>query len=165
MGGMPMQAITQGLALAGPALDAIAPGAGQAAQIGVQLANRTAAYVGQVAGIGVGGLLETFLPHGSPLADPNKSWVGRIAAGFAGARPALPNTSGGDPGMNPAGQPAKPQTPEEAQALQAQNGGGQANGPMVQVGAINNYTPDGGQSLANQIGRMQLSQYASGGKR
>lgn len=164
LGGLPMQGITSAIAAGSLAVDAMAPGAGavagQAAQIGVQLANRTAAYAGQAAGIGVGGLLETLLPHDSPLADPGKSWIGRVAAGFAGARPALPNSAG-----QGAGQPAPPQTPEEAAKLAQQNGGGPGNGPMVNVENLNNYTPDGGQQIANQIGRLQMSTYASGGPR
>lgn len=157
LGGLPLA----GIQAATAGLDMVAPGMGQAAQTGIQVANRTIGYMGQLAGIGVGGLLETFLPNNSALADPNKSWVGRIAAGFAGARPALPNTAGGD---NPAGASAKPQTPEEAAALQS-GGGGQSGGPMVKVENINNYTADGGQSVANQIGRMQMAGYSSGGPR
>jgi len=152
--------VSSAVSMAAPALDAMAPGAGQAAKTGVQLANRTIGYLGQVAGIGVGGLLETILPHGSALADPNKSWVGRIASGVAGARPALPNTAGGE--ENPAGPSAPPQTPEQAQALQAQNGGGQAGGPMVHVENMNNYSNDGGQTISNQIARSQMSSYMSG---
>mgnify|MGYP003607090970 CR=1 FL=1 len=158
VGGLPLA----GLQAATAGLDMMAPGAGQAAQTGIQLANRTAGYVGQLAGIGVGGLMETLLPHGSALADPGKSWVGRIASGVAGARPALPNAAGGD---NPAGSSAPPQTPEQAQALQAQNGGGQSGGPMVHVENMNNYSSDGGQSISNQIARSQMSSYMSGGPR
>ena len=163
LGGLPMAA----LQLAGTAAGLAAPGVGQAAQMGVQLANRTAAYAGQLAGIGVGGLLETFLPHGSPIADPGKSWLGKLASGFSGARPALPNTAGpqqadGQPG----GQAAPPQTPEQAQALAgAPSQGGSASGPMVHVENMNNYSNDGGQAVANQIGRLQMSAYASGGPR
>lgn len=159
LGGMPMQAIMA----ATPALDAMAPGAGIAAQIGIQEANRAAAYAGQVGGIAVSGLLETLLPNNSPLADPGKSWVGRIAGGFAGARPALPNQAGGEQ-PNPAGQSAKPQTPDEAAAL-AQNGGGQANGPMVNIENMVNQTPDGGQTVANQLARQQMTMHMSGGPR
>jgi hypothetical protein len=72
-------------------LDALAPGAGAAAQTGMKLANRAIQYGGQVAGIGVSGALETLLPAGSPLASIGNSWFGKLAAGFAGARPALPN--------------------------------------------------------------------------
>lgn len=158
LGGLPMQAISSAAQAGGMALNAIAPGAGpiasQAAQTGIQLANRTIGYLGQLAGIGVGGLLETFLPNNSPIADPSKSWIGRLAAGFSGARPALPNT---------AGTPAPAQTPLPEQQQQQQ--GGQGGGPMVNIENMVNQTPDGGQSVANQIGRMQLSGYAAGGPR
>lgn len=178
IGGLPMSLAQTGISAASLALDSQAPGAGQAAaaaaQIGIQLANRTAGWWGQAAGIGVGGLMETLLPHGSEQADPTKSWIGRLAAGFAGARPALPNAAGaGDGGpaqpddpKKAAGQSQPPQTPEEAKKLAEQTGGGQStSGPMVKVENLNNYTPDGGQSVANQIGRMQMSSYASGGPR
>lgn len=159
LGGLPMQAITTAVAAAGPALDAIAPGASQAAQIGVQLANRTAAFAGQLAGIGVGGLLETFLPHGSPLADPGKSWLGKIASGFAGARPALPNTAG----QSPAGQSAPAQTPEQAAALNQQTT--QPNAPMVNVEQMNNYTPDSGRTIADQVAWHGMVANGAGGPR
>lgn len=84
--GMAMQA-------GGLALDAMAPGAGQAAQMGMKLINRTIEYGGQAAGIGVQGALDTFLPWGgSELASNN--WLTRIAGGIAGAAPALPNMAG-----------------------------------------------------------------------
>lgn len=77
----------------GMALDAMAPGAGQAAQTGVKLINRAIEYGGQVAGIGVQGAMETLLPTGgSELA--NNSWFTRILGGLAGAAPALPNLAG-----------------------------------------------------------------------
>lgn len=34
---------------------------------------------------------ETFLPADTALADPAKGWLGRVAAGAAGANPELPN--------------------------------------------------------------------------
>ncbi|ALA48562.1 tape measure protein [Mycobacterium phage PopTart] len=77
----------------GMALDAMAPGAGQAAQTGVKLINRAIEYGGQVAAIGAQGLMETLLPTGgSDLA--NNNWITRIAGGIAGAAPALPNLAG-----------------------------------------------------------------------
>ncbi|SRX93558.1 hypothetical protein [Segniliparus rotundus DSM 44985] [Mycobacterium shimoidei] len=85
--GLPMSAAMT----AAGSLNMLAPGAGIAAQIGIQEINRAIGYAGQAVGIGVSGLLETFLPHDSPLADTSNSWFGRLAAGFAGARPALPN--------------------------------------------------------------------------
>ena len=76
------------------ALDMMAPGAGQAAQMGMKLLNRTIEYGGQAAGIGASGLMETFLPTGgSDLA--NNNWLTRIMGGLAGAAPALPNLAGG----------------------------------------------------------------------
>jgi hypothetical protein len=75
-------------------LDVLAPGAGQAASTGIKLASRAIQQAGQVAGIGVQGLMETFLPTGaSELA--NNSWFTRIAGSFAAMATALPNTAGG----------------------------------------------------------------------
>lgn len=106
VGGLPMQ-------IASTALSAI-PGVGQAAQTGLQLANRAIAYGGQVAGILAGGLMETFLPTGgSELANHN--WFTRIAGGLAGARPALPNTAGGkQPGVKAQGAPSDAQPVQPA---------------------------------------------------
>lgn len=147
LGGLPMA----GMQMAGMAADLFMPGAGQAAQTGIQVMNRTAGYIGQLAAIGVGGLMETFLPNNSETGDPSKSWIGRIASGLAGARPALPNTAGS-------------QAPAQAPNPQQPGQGGQG-GPTVSVGAINNYTPDGGNAIANRIGQMTAAGYASGGKR
>ena len=176
IGGLPLAAASTAISAAGLAADGAGgfgggTAAAAAAQMAIQLANRTAGYIGQAAAIGVGGLMETFLPHNSAVADPNKSWIGRIAAGFAGARPALPNTAGGEQqpdqqqGKNPAGDSQPPQTPEEAQQQAQQQNGGRQGGAMVNVENINNYSPDGGQVVANQIGRAQMSSYASGGPR
>lgn len=111
LGGMPMAAIQT----AASGLNMLAPGAGIAAQIGIQEINRAIAYAGQVAGIGVQGLMETFLPTaGSQLAQNN--WITRIVGGIAGARPQLPNT---------AGQSSMPsnKAPQQAQPLPQQNPG------------------------------------------
>jgi hypothetical protein len=80
------------------------PGVGQAAATGMKLANRAIQYAGQVAGIGVQGLMETFLPTGgSELA--NNSWLTRIVGGLAGASPQIPNIAGGKGAQNKQGQP------------------------------------------------------------
>lgn len=101
LGGMALD----GVMAATSGLDMMAPGAGAAAKIGVQLANRTAKYLGQVAGIGVSGLLETFTPAGSnPKASIGNSWFGKIMGGLAGASPALPNMAGGKAPEMPGGQ-------------------------------------------------------------
>lgn len=90
--------------MAAGGLDLLAPGAGQAAQMGMKLLNRTIQYGGQVAGIGASGLMETFLPSGSPLGNLGNSWFGKLAAGFASARPALPNVAGQQAPPNPNAQ-------------------------------------------------------------
>jgi hypothetical protein len=114
--------------MAAGALDIMAPGAGQAAATGMKLANRAIEYAGQVAGIGVQGLMETFLPTGaSELA--NNSWLTRIVGGLAGAAPAIPQLAGqmtqqnmqanqmvppmppGDQHLNPGAVPGQPQLP------------------------------------------------------
>ncbi|WP_078321139.1 phage tail tape measure protein [Mycobacteroides chelonae] len=141
LGGAPMAA----LSTAAQGLDLIAPGAGQGAQIAMQLTNRAIGYAGQLAGIGVSGLLETFALNGSSLGDPSKSWIGKIAGGVAGARPALPNT---------AGQSAPPLAPPDKQKDQGQ--GQQGGGPMVNIEKFENGSgnPSDGQSAARDIARQ-----------
>jgi TP901 family phage tail tape measure protein len=115
-GGMAMDAAM----LATSGLDMMAPGAGAAAKVGIQLANRTIKYAGQVAGIGASGLLETFLPAGdNPKASIGNSWLGKILGGVAGASPALPNMAGG-------------KTPDAAP------GGGAREGAQAAGNTINN---------------------------
>lgn len=96
------------------ALDAMAPGSGQAAQTAMKLINRSIQYGSQVASIGVSGLLETFGLNDTQLGDPSKSWLGRAAAGVAGAAPALPTSAGqskppADPNQNKDGQQGQQQ--------------------------------------------------------
>ncbi|MCH9728380.1 MAG: phage tail tape measure protein [Actinomycetia bacterium] len=109
LGGMALD----GIMAATSGLDMLAPGAGAAAKIGIQVANRTAKYAGQVAGIGIGGLLDTITPAGdNPKASIGNSWFGKIAGGIASAAPALPNMAGkkpappnpNDPGAGEQGQ-------------------------------------------------------------
>lgn len=89
------------------------PGVGQAAATGMKLANRAVQYGGQVAGIAMEGLMQTFLPTGgSELA--NNSWLTRLVGGLAGAAPALPNIAGGgegQAGVPPGAQQVMQQTP------------------------------------------------------
>lgn len=75
------------------ALDMMMPGAGAAASLAMQEISRAIKYGGQLAGIGVQGLMETFLPTGgSELANSN--WITRIAGAAAGMAPQLPNIAG-----------------------------------------------------------------------
>lgn len=129
-GGMAMDAAM----MATSGLDMIAPGAGAAAKIGIQVANRTIKYAGQVAGIAAGGLLDTITPAGdNPKASIGNSWFGKILGGVAGAAPAIPNAAGAKqkpPG--PMGGPGQPGQPGQAQAP-----GGP---PSVTLNQTNNHT-------------------------
>lgn len=75
------------------AADAFAPGSGAAVQIAGQEIQRAIKFGGQAAAIGIGGLLDTFLPFGgSDLAQNN--WITKIAGGFAAVQPQIPNIAG-----------------------------------------------------------------------
>ncbi|MGY4710160.1 hypothetical protein ACXDF8_11495 [Mycolicibacterium sp. CBM1] len=99
------------LGLAGSAASAaagLAAGAGSmggggaaasaAAQIGIDEINRAIGFGAQAVGIGVQGLMETFLPVESQLADPTRGWFGRILGGVAGIRPVAQNVAGNKSG-------------------------------------------------------------------
>jgi hypothetical protein len=106
--------------LAAGGLDLMAPGAGQAASTGMKLANRAIQQMGQYAGIGASGLMETFIPFGgSELA--NNNWLTRIVGGLAGVGGALPNMAG-----KAAAQPQK-----DPNAAQPGVGTGPPPGPQV----------------------------------
>lgn len=147
LAGMAMSAIQAAAGAGGMGANMMAPGAGAAisaaADIGIKLANRGAQFAGQAAGIGVGGLMEAFLPVDSALADPMNSWFGRIVGGMMGAAPQLPNM---------AGQPAN--APQNGQ-----NGGGQppADGkPPITVNYTNNQATEdrAGADLTNHLMAM-----------
>jgi len=131
------------------AADGAAPGsgaaAGAAAQIGTQLANRFVGYAGQVAGIGVSGLLETFGLSGSAIADPSKSIFGKLALGIAGAHPSAPNTAG------ESAQPLKPK-PDDPKDGQKEP---QGAAPLVNIENMNNHGADG-QQVATDIARQTM---------
>lgn len=93
LGGLPMAAIQGAIGAAGGAGGMFGGQAAAAlADMGVKVLNRTAAYAGQMAGIGAQGLMETVLPSGdNPLSNIGNSWLGKLAGGLVGARPALPN--------------------------------------------------------------------------
>lgn len=100
-------ALDGALAAAGAA-DLLMPGAGAAAKIGIQLANRTVGYAAQNAGILGSGLLETFGQIGdNPKGTLGASWLGKGLGGLAGAAAALPNQAGKavQPPGNGQGQP------------------------------------------------------------
>lgn len=86
-----------GLMAATSGLDMMMPGAGAAAKIGIQLANRTVGYAAQVGGILGSGLLETLSIGDNPKGSLGASWLGKGIGGIAGAAAALPNIAGGKP--------------------------------------------------------------------
>jgi hypothetical protein len=67
---------------------------GAAAQPAMQLINRAIGYGGQLVGIGMEGLLETFTLNDSKLGDPTNSLFGKVALGIAGAHPSPKNSAG-----------------------------------------------------------------------
>lgn len=143
------------LGVAAAGLDVLAPGAGQAAQMGIKLANRAIQYGGQLAAIGVSGLMETFLPTGgSDLA--NNSWLTRIAGGLAGAIPQVPNIAGGKSGTGVDKQGAQPPL-DPSQVTQGGGAGvGAAAGNQISVQYNNNGATEdrAGRDLTHHLGNM-----------
>ncbi|MBO0676781.1 hypothetical protein JRC04_04815 [Mycolicibacterium sp. S2-37] len=136
--------------VAAPALDAMAPGAGQAAQTGMKLANRTIGYLGQLGAIGVSGLMETFtLAGSSSLADPTKTLPGRVLAGIAGGKPAIPNTAGVT-----GGQPDQGKKSEAAEKAQGKDGA-----PLFHVDHMHVGSSQDGRQVVQDASR-QTDQYA-----
>lgn len=125
---------------------------GALAQTGIKLAERGIEYAGQVASIGVQGLMETFLPTGgSELA--NNNWITRIAGAVAGSAPAISNMAGGQ--SNPEGGPGGglppgpmgipgigPATPEQI-AAQSMTPAATAAAPASSSVTNFNYTANG----------------------
>lgn len=135
------------------ALNALAPGSGEAAQMAMQLMNRAIGYGGQLAGIGVEGLLETFALNDSPIADPTKSLFGKVAMGFAGAHPTAPNV---------AGQTAPPLKQDDGQ--DQKNPGEQGPpAPLVNIENQNIQQGDGGEAARDTARTM--NQFQGGGAR
>lgn len=134
-----------GLAASGAAMgmDGGAGGAVASAMagIGIQEIQRAISAGGQYVGALAGGLLETFSLNDSALADPGKSWLGRIGVAVAGARPALPNSAGemgGKENKNMAEggkKPPGPMSPQQAKGGKGgQPGADGANGSNVGKG-------------------------------
>lgn len=164
-GGMMGMAMDMASQAGGMAINGMAPGAGAAASMGSQIAmdmmNRTAGYIAQVAGIGAQGLLETFMLSDTPLADPTNTVLGRIAIGIAGARPQIPNVAGMMAGQQVAGgtqsgPDGKGGTPGMAQGADpndpnAKNADGQR--PWVNIENFNNGSgnPSDGKQVGNDL--------------
>lgn len=149
LAGMAMSALQSAAGAGGMAANAMAPGAGAAisaaADIGIKLANRTAQWAGQAAGIGVGGLMEGLLPVDSTLADPMNSWFGRIIGGMMGAAPMLPNMAGQSA--------AQPQNGQNGQQQPTADGR-----PPITVNYTNNQATEdrAGADLTNHLMAMNM---------
>jgi hypothetical protein len=110
------------------AADMFAPGSGAAVQIASQEIQRAVKFGSQAAGIAVGGLLDTFLPTGgSDLA--NNNWITRVAGGFAGVQPQIPNTAGKSASVDAMQQKAVPSMAFPAAPVSSGQGSGPPPGP------------------------------------
>lgn len=144
---------------AASALDLVAPGAGTGAQVLMQLGKRAAEFGGQAAAIGIQGFGETFLPNGSALGDPSRNWLGRIAGGISGVRPANPTTAGKQEVPMQSDQGA-------AAAGGTQHGMGGSPGPgnfggSPLIGEMHVTSPSKSQEIARDIDR-QIASHGAG---
>ncbi|AXN50933.1 hypothetical protein MMRN_38380 [Mycobacterium marinum] len=179
-GGLPgllQSAVPTAISAAGAAAGMAAPGAGAggsaagaiisaAAQIGIDEINRAIGFGAQAAGIGVGGLLETFVPNESALADFSGGWFGRIAGAVAGVNAQVPNIAGQvGQAINGAtgGQGLPPGlTPEQVAGNPDQRSGDQSGGQGTTINnnlTYNNNSPIQtedrmGADLSNHLGSM-----------
>ncbi len=132
-------------------LDMMAPGAGAAAKIGIQLANRTIGYGAQNLGILGSGALETLSLGDNPKGTIGASWLGKGLGGIAGAAPALPNLAG-----------QKPPGPME------QAGGGQQGGNTTIDQSDRSIHVKNEKATEDQTGKViaehQAASYAPAGK-
>jgi hypothetical protein len=140
-----------GTTAGGPALGAAASAA---ADIATQELNRAVGFAGQVAGIAVDGLLETFMLNDSPIADPSKSLFGKIAGGLAGAHMT---------GSNNAGMTAPPLKPDDSKKPDDGKQGQPpvAAAPMVQINEMHNHQADG-QGVGKDISRQLMATSPNG---
>jgi hypothetical protein len=113
------------------AADMFAPGSGAAVQIASQEAQRAIKFAGQATAIGLGGLMETFLPFGgSDLA--NNNWLTRGASAFAGVQPQIPNLAGKSASVDAMQKNPKTAQPMPLpQPISSGQGDGSARGPTV----------------------------------
>ncbi|MGE2733854.1 phage tail tape measure protein [Mycolicibacterium vaccae] len=148
--GLPLAAIQT----AAGGLDALAPGAGAAANLGIQLANRAIGYGAQQVGNLASGFFETFTLSGSGgMTDPLKTLPGRLLAGIAGARPSLPNTAGGSASPQ-SGKDQKQQNPQQPQPN---------NGPLVEIKEVHQAPGESPDAVANSVASQFRSYEYSGG--
>lgn len=108
------------------------PGGGAAAQLAIQLANRTIQQAGNLTAIGVQGLQETFGMHdpdggGNGLDDLQNNIFGRVLKGMAQMKPATGGTSAGKTQGN---KDKKANNPQGAQGQKDQQGNPQYQGGL-----------------------------------
>ncbi|KEF95171.1 hypothetical protein K883_05127 [Mycobacterium sp. TKK-01-0059] len=135
IGGMPAAAITSAAGMF--------PGGGAAAQLAIQLANRSIQQVGEYAAIGVQGLQETFGVHdpdggGGGLDGLQNNIFGRVLKGLAKAKPATGTSAGKTQGKKDDKNQGK-----DAQGKPGQQGGDQYHGGMHIGGDLNITTQPG----------------------
>ncbi len=119
------------------ALNGMAPGAGIAAQMGVEAISKMVEQSSKIGGILAQGVMETVEIGGENLSS---GWLGRALAGLAGAGMALGNNAGK---TEPA---AKIQETAEKGGQKAQN-----MGPMVHIENMNNAAGRDGQGIAKDL--------------
>ncbi|WPH57646.1 hypothetical protein [Mycobacterium phage WXIN] len=138
----------------GMAADMFAPGSGAAAQIAMQMIQRTIKYGGEVAGSLAQGAMQALSvsdPDGGGGTDWSESWIGRVAGSLASAAPALPSNAGKQD-RNVQQQQVDPNTQQHGQ------GNGQPPGPLI--GTMNVQADKAtGQQMANE---MAYAGYAAG---
>ncbi len=127
------------------AADAFMPGTGALVQIGSQILNKAIEFGGKVAGIGVSEIGDFFSIGDNPRASLGNSWLGRMAGGIAGAKPALPNLAGKKP----------PDAMTGDQASKPAAGGGQGGNTFNTTVNNNRATEDGtGRDLNRHLEAM-----------
>jgi len=147
LGGMAMD----GIMAATSGLDALAPGAGAAAKIGIQVLNRTVGYAAQNMGIAANAVGEFLTVGDNPKGSIGAGWLGKLAGGIAGAAPALPNLAGGK----------KPPGPMD-QATGGQQQGGNTYGDTNIT--VQSREGASGQEHGEQIAAEQGRMYAPAGR-
>jgi len=135
IGGMPAAAITSAAGMF--------PGGGAAAQLAIQLTNRTIQQVGEYAAIGVQGLQETFGVHdpdggGGGLDGIQNNIFGRVLKGLAKAKPATGTSAG-----KTQGKKDNKDKQQQQGAKGQQQGGDQYHGGMHIGGDLNITTQPG----------------------
>ncbi|MGJ6126198.1 hypothetical protein QN239_26835 [Mycolicibacterium sp. Y3] len=159
-GGLMGAAMQAGIAAMGTAG---APFGGQAAaaaaQMGMQLIDRTTKFAGQAAGIGAEGLIDTFSVTNpdtgkNPLKD---SWLWRAAGALAGAAPAIGSGGAGmlDKAANKKAQQQSPNSPQQQQS-------NQQSGPLFNIENWHDTGGGGKSSAVDLAGYLAAQGYQAG---